>query len=156
MNILHIEDDEKQQQRVKEGLSKVIKSHIKSCTFDDYTQYLDFYNIDLIILDLSNTQTGDIEPGNEILEEIWKTSFCPIIIFSAYADENYQTEHNENCFIKKVEKGSGDIKRLIETVNELSGYVERKKETSKLRKLKRGHRKNNIVIPGYQRFMKSQ
>jgi len=31
-----------------------------------------------------------------------------------------------------------------------------KKETSKLRKLKRGHRKNNIVIPGHQRFMNSQ
>lgn len=31
-----------------------------------------------------------------------------------------------------------------------------KKEESKLRKLEWGHRKNNIVIPGYQRFMKSQ
>jgi len=31
-----------------------------------------------------------------------------------------------------------------------------KKEKSKLRKLELGHRRNNIIIPGYQRLMKSQ
>jgi hypothetical protein len=31
-----------------------------------------------------------------------------------------------------------------------------KEEKSKLRKLEWGHRKNNIVIPEYHRFMKTQ
>jgi hypothetical protein len=131
MNILHIEDDEKQQQRVKNGL-EAFKPFIKFCTFDNYHEYLSFYNVDLIILDIRKGQIGDDEPGYTIIDEIWETSFCPIIVFSAIANEIYPNEHSENCFIKKVEKGSGDIKRLIDTVKELSSYVERKNETLKL------------------------
>jgi len=131
MNILHIEDDEKQQQRVKDGLED-INPFIKFCTFDDYHKYLGFYNNDLIILDIRKGQIGDDEPGYSIIDEIWETSFCPIIVFSAIANEIYPNEHSENYFIKKVEKGSGDIKRLIDTVKELSSYVERKNETLKL------------------------
>jgi len=131
MNILHIEDDEKQQQRVKNGLEE-FKPFIKFCTFDNYHEYLSFYNNDLIILDIRKGQVGDEEPGYTIIDEIWKTSFCPIIVFSAIANEIYPNEHSENYFIKKVEKGSGDIKRLIDTVKELSSYVERKNETLKL------------------------
>jgi len=132
MNILHIDDDITYQKRVNEGLSKEFKPIIKSCTFDNYLEYLGFYNIDLIILDIRKGQLDDDEPGYEIIDEIWKTAFCPIIVFSAIANQIYPNEHSENYFIKKVEKGSEEIKRLIDAVNELSGYVERKNETSKL------------------------
>jgi hypothetical protein len=132
MNILHIEDDIIYQKRVKEGLSETVKPFIKSCTFDDYPEYLTFYNIDLIILDLRKGQVGDEEPGYKIIDEIWETAFCPIIVFSAIADQVYPNEHSENYFIKKVLKGSGDVKRLIDAVIELSGFVEHKNETSKL------------------------
>jgi CTP synthase len=132
MNILHIEDDKDYQKRVSESLVKVYKPFIKCCTFDDYAEYLSFFNIELIILDIRKGQLGDEEPGYQIIDEIWKTAFCPIIIFSAIAEHIYPNEHSENYFNKKVKKGSGEIRRLIDTVNELSGYVERKKETSKL------------------------
>jgi CTP synthase len=132
MNILHIEDDIDYQERVNESLSKVFTPFIKCCTFDDYTEYLSFFNIDLIILDIRKGQVGDDEPGYKIIDEIWEIAFCPIIVFSAIAEQIYPNEHSENYFIKKVEKGSGEIKRLIDAVNELSGYVEHKKETSKL------------------------
>ena len=132
MNILHIEDDTSYQERVKDGLSKVFNPYIKSCTFDDYLEFLNFYNIDLIILDLRKGQVDDDEPGYKIIDEIWEMIFCPIIVFSAIANQIYPNEHSENYFIKKVEKGSGEIKRLVDTVNELSSYVKRKNETSKL------------------------
>ena len=132
MNILHIEDDITYQERVNAGLSELINPFIKSCTFDNYHKYLGFYNIDLIILDIRRGQLDDDQPGYEIIDELWETVFCPIIVFSAIADEIYPNEHSENFFIKKVGKGSGEIKRLIDTVNELSGYIERKNETLKL------------------------
>ena len=132
MNILHIEDDHKQRERVKNGLSETFYPFIIACGFDNYEQYLSSYIIDLIILDLSNDQTRNTEPGDLLLEKIWNFSFCPIVIFSAFADENYHYEHDDNCFIKTVLKGSGEIKRLISAINELLNFIEHKNEIIKL------------------------
>ena len=132
MNILHIEDDIMHRQRVKDGLSDEFNPFIVSCDFDDYSQYLESFNTDIIILDLSRDQTGDTEPGEISLEKIWGRAFCPIIIFSAFADENYTNKYSDMYFVRRVLKGTGEIERLVSTVKELSGFIKCKNEISKL------------------------
>jgi CTP synthase len=132
MNILHIEDDKKQRERVNNTLSEAFRALIIACDFGEHDQYLKSYNIDLIILDLSKDQTRNTEPGDAILENIWAQSFCPIIIFSAFVDSGYNHSHSGNCFIKTVLKGSGDTKQLISAINELLKFIEHRKEIARL------------------------
>ncbi|MEA5086645.1 MAG: hypothetical protein VB007_05420 [Methanocorpusculum sp.] len=75
-------------------------------TFKDSYEQLTNYNPDVVILDWKNDATGEND-GEEILENIWKNSFRPVIVFSAMPLKELEQKYNHRL-IKVIQKGDED------------------------------------------------
>ncbi|WP_010255970.1 response regulator [Treponema primitia] len=154
MNILLIDDEDRVFDRLKRTFKDqddIIITHCKN--FHHFERYLSLYKIDIMILDLNNDGgiTGETETGSKIYNTVYEKYFLPLIIYSGYSD-NYDNPHEDNIFIKKIQKGSSDIKQLKSAINEFKLFVEKKISiTSSINK-----NISNVFRDTYQKFSKAK
>jgi hypothetical protein len=106
MNALFIDDNS---DSIAPAMDVFQKNGVKcqNMSFDEYNPTTTTEKPDIIVLDMMNggaTEDPTGNSGNSIYSQIWKDSFCPIIIYSANPDLSNAPDHP---FIRKVEKGTG-------------------------------------------------
>jgi hypothetical protein len=129
MNILLVDDDDKVFVRLRKYFSKRKNIHVIYCKdFLEIKNFQILYKFDLVILDLNNGNPAlnDTEAGTSVLTSIYKHSFLPIIILSAWADD-YENPYKGNHFIKIVKKGQNELKELNKAIQEYEGFIEKQK-----------------------------
>jgi len=130
MNILFVEDEEKSYNSVCRELKGQKNTQIlPRCDFSDIDKMLVIYNVDLIILDLSNGIANDTEAGDLIIRRIYSRSFLPIVIYSGYSDI-YENPYKDNYFIKAVKKGTKGVSELKKAIKIFSPFIEKQKYVS--------------------------
>ncbi len=106
MKVLIVDD----QQATVKGIRDHCDEHGWECRviemFDKSYEELTDYNPDVVILDWKNDETGN-DDGEEILENIWKNSFRPVIVFSAMPLIDLEGKYNHHL-IKVILKGDED------------------------------------------------
>ena len=85
--------------------------------FDDIEETLVRFRPDLVVLDLvEGDVTEEQIPGNESFKEIWRTWFCPVVVYSSFPDHWDQGTHP---WVRIVEKGGGTESKVHEELLEL-------------------------------------
>ncbi|NLE01751.1 MAG: hypothetical protein GX640_17945 [Fibrobacter sp.] len=121
MNALFIDDDPDSISPAQD-VFKENGIECKNVSFDESDAVLSS-KPDIIVLDMMYggalvDQHGD--GGKRVFEDIWKRSFCPIIIYSANPDLH---QANKHPFIKKVKKGPGSESVVLDEAKKFQPYV---------------------------------
>jgi DNA-binding NarL/FixJ family response regulator len=131
MNILVVDDEKDIFNSIQLRLKKQKNIQIlPRCDFDNVIKNMDIYKVDMIILDLSNGIDRDTEAGKIIINNIYKHSFLPVIIFSGFSDD-FDNPFKDNYFIKTVKKGKTGITELRKAVKEFLPFIEKQILVSK-------------------------
>lgn len=101
MNILFVDDNEISVSSAIDHL----KQNGHNCIYSDFNKFaINQYAYDIIVIDMMNGSSTDDpigDAGNSIIQKIWNSCFCPIIIYSANPDLYQNSEHP---FVRKVTK----------------------------------------------------
>lgn len=85
--------------------------------FDHIEENLVRFRPDLVVLDLvEGDATDDKITGNESFEEIWRTWFCPVVVYSAFPGH---WDHEAHPWVRIVEKGGGTQREVRKELLEL-------------------------------------
>ena len=117
MKVLIIDDDSSTRLAVRETLQEEAGWEVEDRGFDDLGEALLRFMPDLLVLDLLKGQGPDGQPaGNMSFLEIRNTWFCPVVVYSAYAD---QQDFN-HPLVTTITKGADTD---VEVRNRLRGFV---------------------------------
>ena len=124
MNTLFVDDDANS---IAPAMD-VFRDNGETCQSLSFNEYkTSTLKPDIIVLDMMNGGAID-DPkgsfGNNIYLQIWDTSFCPIIIYSANPDLSDAPDHP---FIKKIKKGAGSESEVWDAAKEFEPYLLQKK-----------------------------
>ena len=89
----------------------------KTCEFYEAEEIIRTSRPDIVILDLLSGESGIGEmTGWETLDFIWQEHFCPVIVYSAFADQAPKNDYDSNPFVERVKKGAdfNEIRSIIE------------------------------------------
>ena len=85
--------------------------------FDRIKEGLVRFRPDLVVLDLVEGDPADDKiAGNESFEEIWRTWFCPVVVYSAFPDH---WGHEAHPWVRIVKKGEGTQREVRKELQEL-------------------------------------
>lgn len=93
----------------------------KICTFEEFGITLNEFNPDAIVLDWKDDADGE-NKGNSVLEDIWLTSYRPVIIFSGIATTIVLDEKYKNSNLIHIQP-KGDEEPVIQYLNTIRGFV---------------------------------
>ena len=116
MRVLIIDDDQAVREELRSTLSENEQHwEVDHRDFGGLEETLLHFRPDLLVLDLLGDQVGAQQvPGNEAFNEIRKTWFCPVVVYSAYA----QMQDFEHDLVETVEKGSGSDLTVLQHLRE--------------------------------------
>lgn len=125
MNILFVDDNEISISSARDYLEE--KGH--DCAYSDFNSFdTNQYEYDIIVIDMMNGSSTD-DPqgsaGNNMIQKIWDSCFCPIIIYSANPDLCQKSEHP---FIGKVTKKAGAEQCVEDEISKFFTYLCQRKE----------------------------
>lgn len=126
LRILFMDNDEKSIEPARKRVESMIKeADILFSEFKDGQTVVGKLRPDLIILDLFEGVPGKSESaGQRIFDFVWKTIFCPIIIYSALPEID---THN-NPFVKLVKKGKDSDTEIELAIKALMPHIQAIKE----------------------------
>ena len=85
--------------------------------FDHVEEYLVRVRPDLVVLDLVEGDAADDKiTGNASFEEIWRTWFCPVVVYSAFPGH---WDHQPHPLVRIVKKGEGTQREVHKELLEL-------------------------------------
>jgi hypothetical protein len=133
MNILLIEDDKAVFDSIVDGIKRLRNIRIlPQSEFVGIPKIFETYKVDLVILDLNNGSVAsgsDTDAGDSVVKNIYKHSFLPIIIFSAFSD-SYDNPYKDNYFVKTVKKGPHGIDELKKAIKGFRPFIEKRIDIS--------------------------
>lgn len=92
--------------------------------FDHIEENLVRVRPDLVVLDLVEGDAADDKiTGNESFEEIWRTWFCPVVVYSAFPGH---WDHEAHPWVRIVEKGEGsqrDVRKELLELWPMAGMI---------------------------------
>lgn len=104
MKVLIIDDQHGPREALRETLEERDGWDVSDRGFDEgLDRTLLSFRPDAVVLDLVDGEPGGPTAGNDAFEQIWKTWFCPVVVYSAYPDEQ-QFAHP---LVESVVKGTG-------------------------------------------------
>lgn len=118
MRVLIIDDEPSVRQTLRSTLEEDGRSwEATDRDFDGLDDALSRLRPDLLVLDLLQGQGGNGQPtGNEAFDEIRRKWFCPVVVYSAFPDE----QDFDHPLVHTVTKGSGSE---FEVLNRLQSFV---------------------------------
>ncbi|WP_339726832.1 hypothetical protein [uncultured Gimesia sp.] len=126
IKLLFVEDDER---AIRHARSRVLEEHQDVIcdvqNFGDVEDWLTKNTPDIISLDLLlGGLSGEAEvAGQEVYNLIWKSHFCPIIVYSAQPDAQ-ETERPPHPFLRTIKKGKGSPEAFSAAVNDFRPHVD--------------------------------
>lgn len=137
MRLLFIEDDETSVQPVLLEIDRLEdKPEYKVIGFPQAEAELESWWPDMVILDLAQgtVGTGDEPSGLSTRDRIWRSRFCPIIVFTARPDM-WDDGGLPHPFIRMVQKGSQGVLDLMVVFNEFRLHVESMRDVERKMRL---------------------
>lgn len=139
MKILIIEDDERVSSLLKEEIEEKFFSEypnliIKQSGFGEASEKVDSLEPDAVILDISVPETlpDEDEPGIEIIEKIWNSKFCPLIIYTAVPDKIKNTnELEQHPFVEILSKGPSSEEKVVDELYNFASHIKALNETER-------------------------
>ena len=128
MKLLLVEDD-------LDSVSPLIdligpSNEVTSARFEEANKKIESFRPDVVVLDrIDGDMTNHVDKGSETLSFIskkyWKKHFCPVIVYSAMAEniEDEEGEYTKHPFIHYVNKGSGSEDKVIEKLAEIEPHI---------------------------------
>ena len=105
MRVLVIDDDPRVRENLRDVLEEAGGWHVIEQGFDNVVGALETNRPDFVVLDLIEGSGADgADSGNASFKRIWETWFCPVIVYSAFPD---QQRFGPHPLVKCVRKGSG-------------------------------------------------
>ena len=104
MRVLIIDDDPDLRQTLLGTLTEEEpKWEFYDRDFDGLDEALSHFRPDMLVLDLLEGQGADGKAaGNEAFNDVWKKWFCPIVVYSAFPDE----QSFDHSLVEAVTKGA--------------------------------------------------
>ena len=111
MRVLIVDDDSGLREVLASALLEAGDWQVEQVGFDGVEQALLRFRPDLVVLDLVEGAPQDGKTsGNAAYEAIWETWFCPVVVYSGYADTQ---EFEPHAFVSNVTKGDGTEAAVI-------------------------------------------
>lgn len=128
MNILFVDDE----LRPVKTAMKHLQDYGYSCEYSTFEEFdPDSKKFDIIVIDMIKGKAADDPQGDSgkfVINQIWGTNFCPIIIFSADPSLANLEKHP---LIAKIQKGSGSHERILAATKRMALFVDAKREIIK-------------------------
>ena len=124
IKILFIDDDAESVEDARQCIIDAIPDTVSLdvSNFEDANPRITSFQPDIVVLDLT-VEPNDPSEGFTVHDFIWKTRFCPIIVYSAFT-ERYEDQYPKHPFIEVVKKGSGSDQRVLEAVQKLQPQID--------------------------------
>lgn len=94
--------------------------------FREVEEKIKSFRPDVVILDIIDVNSKDRRnEGSESLRFIWKEYFCPVIVYSAVAEEikDEENEYSNHPLIHYVKKGSRSDEKVMEKLTEIEPHI---------------------------------
>ena len=131
MRVLFVEDEPETIEPAMESIKRHFDEvYTEECGFEDAIHSLRSFRPHLVILDLIRQGSGP-EPEVEGLityEKIWRTHFCPVVVYSA-EKQHYDETFERHPLVESEQKGSGSEKRVVDAILKLRPYINALKDT---------------------------
>lgn len=139
MKILIIEDEERVSSLLIEEIEEKFFSEypnliIKQSGFGEASEEVDSLEPDAVILDISVPETlpGEDEPGIEIIDKIWNSKFCPLIIYTAVPEKIKNTsELSHHPFVEILTKGPSSEEKVVDDLYNFISHIKALNEAEK-------------------------
>lgn len=124
MRLLFIEDEPDSVESVIRWLTEHIDCTCQIAAFAEADATIDSFVPDIVILDLLESgSAGDpATTGMQTYDDIWRTRFCPIVVYSAQPDL-LSANRAGHPFVKSVQKGRESSAQLEAVIAELTPHV---------------------------------
>lgn len=131
MKILIIEDEKNVASLLMDAIqSKFLDQYsdliIEESDFEEASKMMNSLEPDAVILDISvpGTLPGEEEPGIEIIDKIWNSKFCPLIIYTAVPEKiNNTSEIKQHPFVEILTKGPSSEEKVIDELNNFIPHI---------------------------------
>ena len=131
MKILIIEDEKNVVFLLKEAIeNRFLHEYpdliVGKSDFDEASKMMNSLEPDAVILDVSapGTLPGEDEPGIEIIEKIWNSKFCPLIIYTAVPEKIKNTnELGQHPFVEILSKGPSSEEKVVDELYNFVSHI---------------------------------
>ncbi len=122
MRVLIIDDEPPVRQTLRSALEEDGQTwEAADRDFDDLGDALARFRPDLLVLDLLQGQGADGQPtGNYAFDEIRTKWFCPVVVYSAFPDE----QNFDHPLVQTVTKGAGSEFKVLEQLKAFVPHAE--------------------------------
>ena len=127
MKILFVDDEPENVETAKVHLEKMgLSEGLPTVNFSNAEAAFRSMLPDIVVLDLiDGGNTADPKPtGNATLQFVWKTRFCPLIIYSAHPEAFADGEWKGHHFVRLISKGMDSEKAVEAVVREYAAHVQ--------------------------------
>jgi hypothetical protein len=125
VRLLFVEDEPASVEPAIRHLKRGGKSYeYKVSSFANAQSDIETFLPDIVVLDLceGGSQADPKPTGMATRDYVWKTRFCPLIVYSAHLDM-LSDDEPKNPFVTSVQKGTGSEVKLEAAVAELTPHV---------------------------------
>ena len=130
MKLLLVEDDLDSVEPLIDLIRENPSNEVIPARFEEANKKIESFRPDVVVLDrIDGNMTNRVDKGSEtlrfILKKYWKKHFCPVIVYSALAEEkeNEEDEYNKYSFIHYVNKGSGSDEKVMKKLAEIEPHI---------------------------------
>lgn len=122
MRVFIIDDDLDVRQTLRSTLEEEEPTwEVEDRDFDGLDDALERFRPDLLVLDLLEGSSADAKAtGNEAFGRVWGKWFCPIVVYSAFPDE----QKFDHALAKPVTKGAGSELKVLDQLRTFAGHAE--------------------------------
>lgn len=126
IKVLIIDNEEESIRAVRQRLDERDEFESEWCGFDEAREKINRFLPHAVVLDLleeSTDGTPSAEQSLTVDEFIWKSRFCPVIVYSAEPDI-YPAQRADARFVKRIKKGSDSDIAVVNELIDLQPYIE--------------------------------
>ena len=122
MKVLLVDDDPDVGEPLRDALDEAGGWQVIGRGFGEVAEALTVCRPDFVVLDLIEGSGADAsDSGNASFERIWETWFCPVIVYSAFPDQQRFESHP---LVRCVQKGLGSEDRVRDHLEQLRPQAE--------------------------------
>lgn len=130
LKLLFVEDDPSTVEEVLELVRREQDLVPEVCGFEEAQESILESLPDIVVIDL--LAAIDEPEGLKTRDFVWKTQFCPIVVYSARPDlHEDDEEYGSHPFVKSVQKGRGSPKKVLHALREFRPHVDALKKTKR-------------------------
>ena len=124
IRVLLIDDIPDSVEVLRDELTKELGCNCVVVGFEQAVESIDTHNPHVVILDvLQGTGADGQTTGLKTSKYIWEKKFCPLVFYTAHADEVGEESHANHPFWCVIKKGSKSEKEVLERIQQFAPQI---------------------------------